>query len=143
MPGTSVFATNCGKDQVWNGSFLADNVHLTWPGSGENNGALVQQVQFQIQRNVNMLYEIGSPNVYYVGGRRQGNATFTRVVSGSSTFRQLATDFGNICKPQDLWLDAKQAACKGSCGGSGGVKYTLMNATLNLVGASVTANDIV
>jgi len=144
MPGTSVFAAKCGKDQVWNGSFLADNVTLTWPGSGENNGALVQQVQFQIQRNVNMLYEIGSPNVYYVGGRRQGNATFTRVVSGSTTFTQLATDFGNICNPKDLWLDAKQAACKGEdCGVQGGVKYTLMKATLNLVGASVTANDVV
>lgn len=144
MPGKSVFATTCGKDQEFNGSFLADNVSLTWPGSGENNGALVQQVQFQIQRNVNMLYEIGSPYVYYVGGRRQGNATFSRVVSGSSTFRELATKFGNICDPQDMWLDAKQAACKGAgCGQQGGVKYTLMKATLNLVGASVTANDIV
>jgi hypothetical protein len=139
----SVFATTCGKDQEWNGSFLADNVTLTWPGSGENNGAIVQQVQFQIQRNVNMLYEIGSPYVYYVGGRRQGNATFTRVVSGSSTFAKLATDFGNICDPKDLWLDGKQGACKVACGGQGGVKYTLMKATLNLVGASVTAQDVV
>lgn len=143
MPGTSVFAATCGKDQEWNGSFLADNVKLTWEDSGENNGALVQQVQFQIQRNVNMLYEIGSPNVYYVGGRRQGNATFTRVVSGSESFRTLATKFGNICDPQDLWLDAKQAACKVNCGEQAGVKYTLKKATLNLVGASVTANDVV
>jgi hypothetical protein len=149
MPTTSVFAGTGGKDQEFNGSFLADNVKLTWGaggttgGGGANGGALVQQVQFQIQRNVNMLYEIGSPKVYYVGGRRQGNATFTRVVSGSSTFRDLATKFGNICKPADLYLDAAQAACGTTTSTSGGVKYTLMKATLNSVGASVTANDVV
>lgn len=144
MPGKSVYATTCGKDQEFGGSFLADNVTLTWPDSGDAAGAIVQQVQFQIQRNVNMLYEIGSPQVYYVGGRRQGNATFNRVVSGSKTFRTLATKFGNICDPQDLWLNAAQAACKGAgCGVQGGVKYTLVKATLNLVGASVTANDVV
>ncbi len=143
MAGKSVFASGSGKNQVFNGSFLADNVKLTWPGSGENNGAIVQQVQFQIQRNVNMLYEIGSPNVYYVGGRRQGNATFNRVVSGSQAFRQLATKFGDICKPDDLTLNASQAACGSGTSTGGGVTYTLVKATLNTVGASVTANDIV
>lgn len=141
---TSVFAASCGKDQAWNGSFLADYVTLTWPDAGRAEGAIVQQVQFQVQRNVNMLYEIGSPMVYYVGGRRQGTATFTRVVSGSTAFTKLATEFGNICKPKDLFLDAKQAACKGDCPtGTAGVKYTLKQATLNQIGASVTANDIV
>ena len=154
MPNTSVFAPagSGGTDQEFNGSFLADNVRLTWgdaatpaPGTGtggSNGGALVQQVQFQIQRNVNMLYEIGSAKVYYVGGRRQGNATFTRVVSGSSTFRDLATKFGDVCKPANLYLNASQAACGGTTTG-GGVNYTLMSATLNSVGASVTANDVV
>lgn len=159
MAGKSVFAASSGKDQVFGGSFLADNVKLSWGAGGAGGdggargGALVQQVQFQIQRNVNMLYEIGSPNVYYVGGRRQGNATFTRVVSGSKTFRDLATKFGDICKPEDLFLDAAQAACgepertefvsAPSGPTQGGVKYTLKKATLNQVGASVTANDIV
>jgi hypothetical protein len=152
MPAVSVFSQGGGKDQIYSGSFRAELVKLTWPGMAdpERNGALVQQVQFQIQRTVNMLYEIGSPNVYYVGGRRQGNATFTRVVSGSKTFRQLALDYGDICAPKDLWLDAAQSACTPpelAAGGGGvvggGVKYTMMGATLNMVGASVTAQDVV
>ena len=150
MPGSSVFTAATGEDQKWSGSFLADNVKLTWngPGGGGNGaakgGALVQQVQFQIQRNVNMLYEIGSPNVYYVGGRRQGNATFTRVVSGSNDFKGMAKTFGDICKPEDLTLNGSQAACGATNGASGGgVTYVLMKATLNQVGASVSANDIV
>jgi len=160
MAARSVFSQGGGEDQVYSGSFRAELVKLDWSagagapgaggGGGAKRGALVQQVQFQIQRTVNMLYEIGSPNVYYVGGRRQGNATFTRVVSGSDTFKQLATDFGDICKPNDLTLDASQSACAaggaaGAAAGAvaGGVKYTLLGATLNLVGASVTAQDVV
>ena len=152
MPGKSVFAATSGNDQTYGGSFLADNVKLSWgtdadTGDGAKGGALVQQVQFQIQRNVNMLYEIGSTNVYYVGGRRQGNATFNRVVSGSATFRDLATKFGDICKPENLYLNAAQATCGtaevGAGVAAGGVKYVLKKATLNLVGASVTAQDVV
>lgn len=141
----SVFAAGGGKDQAFGGSFRADDVEMSWGTGGAKKGALVQSVQFQIQRNVNMLYEIGSTNVYYVGGRRQGNATFSRVVSGSTDFKTMATDFGNICKPENLTLNAKQASCGGEDGGAtaGGVDYTLVKATLNSVGASVSANDIV
>jgi hypothetical protein len=150
MPTTSIFSSGGGADQLHGGSFRADNVKLTWDGSTDAKGAIVQQVQFQIQRNINMLYEIGSTNVYYVGGRRQGTATFSRVVSGSQTFTKLATDFGNICTPKDLTLNASQSACGGTAPAGaapattpGGVTYTLKSATLQSVGASVSANDIV
>jgi hypothetical protein len=85
-----------------------------------------------------MLYEIGSTNVYYVGGRRQGNATFSRVVSGSQTFTKLATDFGDLCSPKDMTLNASESACGGQGGGTtpGGVTYTLKSATLQSVGPS-------
>jgi hypothetical protein len=146
MPGTSVFAAGGGQDQLYGGSFRADDVTLSFGNGGAKKGALVQSVQFQIQRNVNMLYEIGSTNVYYVGGRRQGNATFQRVVSGSTDFKEMATKFGDICKPDNLVLNAKQAVCGTTAAGgavAGGVEYTLVSATLQSVGATVSANDIV
>jgi hypothetical protein len=87
-----------------------------------------------------MLYEIGSSNVYYVGNRRQGTAQFTRVVGGSASFMNLITTFGNLCKPQNLALSAKMAKCKEN---AKEVKYTLVDATLTQVGASVSAQDIV
>lgn len=139
----SVFAAGGGKDQEYGGSFRADDVTLSFGDGGAKKGALVQSVQFQIQRNVNMLYEIGSTNVYYVGGRRQGNATFQRVVSGSADFKTMATKFGNICAPDNLVLNAKQAVCGARDVANGGVEYTLVQATLNSVGATVSANDIV
>ena len=144
MP-SSVFAKgDCAKDQKHGGSFCADNVILTWTGGGATEGALVQQAQWTCQRTVNMLYEIGSTAVYYVGNRRQGTANFARVVSGSTTFKGLVEDFGDICNPEDLVIDASQAAFGDATAvQAGGVQYTLKDATLTSVGGSVTAQDVV
>jgi len=140
----SAFAAGGGADQQHGGSFRADDVKLNWGGGGgAKKGALVQQAQWQCQRTVSMLYEIGSTNVYYVGNRRQGNATFTRVVAGNTAFKDMVTKFGNLCDPKDLALDASQAACKGGTNSGGGVKYTLKKATLTSIGGSVTAQEIV
>ncbi len=139
----SAFAAGGGKDQFFNGAFRADDVKLTWTGGGRATGALVQQAQWSCQRTVNMLYEIGSTAVYYVGNRRQGTAQFTRVVAGSATFKNMVGKFGNICKPENMTINAKEAACKNGSTSGGGVQYTLVGATLTQVGASVTAQEIV
>lgn len=127
-----------GQEQKHSGSFRADDVELDLGGaSGEK--ALVQSVQFTINRAINFLYEIGSTNVYYVGNRRQGQCQMSRVVGGSSSFGTLVSQYGDMCNPKDLTIRAK-----GGCGGaSGGVTYTLKKATLNSMGASVTAQEIV
>lgn len=132
----------CTKDQEFNGAFCSENVELRFGSSGATKGALVQSAQWNCQRTVSMIYEIGSPAVYYVGNRRQGTAQFTRIVSGSGVFTKLVEDYGDVCKPQNLVIDASQ---KAACGGvqPGGVEYTLVSATLNSVGGSVTANDVV
>jgi len=125
-------------EQTHSGSFRADDLELTI--AGDAPGALVQQVNFTLTRSVNMLYEIGSTNVYYVGNRRQGQAQMQRIVGGASTFRALLDQYGNMCEPQAIELNAT-----GGCGGAGGegINYRLLAATLTQVGASVTAQDIV
>jgi len=128
-----------GDAQVHGGSITADDVILDFPGGGAAEGALVQQVNFTINRTVNMIYEIGSSNVYYVGNRRQGQAQFNRIVGGSDTFITLLTTYGDMCLPEDLVLSA---GVGGGCA-NGGVQYVLKEATLTSVGASVTAQDIV
>lgn len=137
----NVFGVGAGGKgpQNHNGSFRADDLELTLP-SGGGAGALVQQVQFQVQRAVNMLYEIGSNNVYYTGNRRQGTANLSRVVGSSDVFKRLLSDYGDMCNPKSLTMTAK-----GGCGAQagGGVTYELLHATLTSVGASVTAQEIV
>ena len=127
-----------GKEQTHNGSFRAEDLTVDFGGQS-GIGALVQQAQFTVQRTVNMIYELGSNNVYYVGNRRQGTANLSRVVGSSTAFRQLLTKFGDMCKQDTLTLTAA-----GGCGGqSGTVNYDLLYATLTSIGGSVTANDIV
>jgi hypothetical protein len=133
--------------QTPGGAFTAENCSLT--GSGLGDGAVVQRVNFSIQRPINFIYEIGSgagkQNVYYVGGRRQGTAQFERVVGGSNSFSDLVKNYGPLCenKGADIVLTAK-----GGCSLNGGalsqtITYTLITPRLTTVGASVSAQDIV
>ena len=133
--------------QTPGGAFTAENCSLT--GSGLGDGAVVQRVNFSITRPINFIYEIGSgagkQNVYYVGGRRQGQAQFERVVGGSNSFSDLVKNYGPLCedKGDDIVLTAK-----GGCSLNGGalsqtITYTLITPRLTTVGASVSAQDIV
>jgi hypothetical protein len=145
-----------GAAQPFNGAFRAEDLTATFGGQS-GVGALVQQAQFTVNRTVNMLYEVGSNNVYYVGNRRQGTAQLNRVVSSSDIFKQLLEKFGNMCTPDTLTLTAG-----GGCGGGGGivgaivnavvgggngaagtVHYDLKNATLTSIGGSVSAQEII
>jgi hypothetical protein len=132
-----------GKSQALNGVIRAEDVTLDFPGAaGGADGALVQQAQLTCERTVNMIYEIGSPKVYYVGDRRRGTAQFSRVVGGSATFKNMIQQFGDICKASQNDINMKVGAT--SCGGTKGeMNYKLLSATLNSLGASVTAQDIV
>jgi hypothetical protein len=132
-----------GTTQSLNGVIRAEDVKLTFPGNGGGaDGALVQQAQLTCERTVNMIYEIGSSKVYYVGDRRRGNANFSRVVGGSANFKTMITQFGDICKASENHMTMEVGAS--ACGATKGtVTYRLISATLNSLGASVTAQDIV
>jgi hypothetical protein len=138
----SVFSPTGGRDQYHGGSFRADDVTLNWTGGGAKDGALVQRAEWRCQRIIQTIYEIGSVAVYYVGNRRQGTATFSRIVTGNNQFKEFAKKFGDICKPENLEIDAKQAGC-GENVTAGGVKYTLVDSLLTELGASVTAQEVV
>lgn len=133
-----------GAAQAHGGSFKAEDLTLQMGSVQGGAGALVQQANFTCTRQINMIYEIGSANVYYVGNRRQGQAQMQRIVSGSANFKKLLTDYGDMCKPLALNLKATTSACSGGNNPpTGDINYQLESATLTTVGASVTANDIV
>jgi proteasome assembly chaperone (PAC2) family protein len=130
-----------GASQTHKGSFRAEDLKMTFAGSG-GDGALVQQANFTVNRAVNFLYEIGSNNVYFVGNRRQGQAALQRVVSTSEVFKNLLSTYGDMCNPKDI-VFTTNSGC-GSVGGAAGAQtsYTLKFATLTSIGASVTAQDV-
>jgi hypothetical protein len=135
------------KPQTPGGAFTAENCTLT--GKGITDGAVVQRVNFSIERPINFVYEIGTgavQNVYYIGGRRRGQATFERIVGGSNTFTDFVTNYGPLCDApgEDITLTAKGQCKLGAGGGpTSGVEYTLITPKLTTVGASVSAQDIV
>lgn len=132
-----------GNKQTHVGSFRAEDLTLTLGG---DKAVLVQQVQFTCTRGVNMLYEIGSNNVYYVGNRRQGQCNMSRVVGGNAAMRQLITKFGDLCAPDTLELKAQQRGVgvllPSKCSQAQRT-YRLLDATLTSLGASISAQDIV
>lgn len=126
--------------QTHNGSFRADQLQMSF-GGDPVDGFLVQNVQFSFTQQVTMLYEIGSENVYYVGGRAQGNATLARVIGPQAVAAQFVNKYNDICEPQPIELDAS-AGCP-SGGGRGGISYVLEEAVLITISVSVTAQDVV
>ena len=136
----SVFS---GSEQKINGIIRAEDVTLTFE-KGDSKGAIIQQAEWSLERSVNMLYEVGSQNVYYVGDRRKGQGKFTRIVGGAKNFKGMVTKFGDICKAKANYLNLSVGSTKCGPGGGGGkITYKLLGVTLTSIGASVTANDIV
>lgn len=134
------------KNQTPGGAFTAENCTLT--GTGLGDGAVVQRVNFSIERPINFIYEISggnAQNVYYVGGRRRGQAQFERVVGGSATFKAFVKNYGPLCDGagQDIALTAKGGCSLGQGQVGEQVVYTLITPRLTTVGASVSAQDIV
>lgn len=137
------------KDQAIGGAFTAENCALDL-GAGVT-GAIVQRVQFNIERPINFIYEIPPAvgqdlKVYYIGGRRRGQATFERVVGGSATFQAFIKDYGGLCDKQgnDIKLTA-QGGCQiaGGDGQAQTITYILKTPKITALGASVSAQDIV
>jgi len=122
--------------QTYNGGFRADQLTLKFGGT-DVAGFLVQQVQFSYTQQVTLLYEIGSANVYFVGGRAQGTAQLGRVVGPAALGGGLMTLYRDLCYPQDISMSAA-SGCKG-----GGPAYLLEDAVMTTVSASVTSQDVV
>ena len=130
-----------GSQQAIEGVIRAEDVKLKL-NNKDAVGAIVQQAEWSLERTVNMLYEVGTQNVYYVGDRRKGQARFSRVVGGSKDFKTMVTDYGDLCNADTnvLGLNVGSSTCGG---GGAAINYLLLGVTLTSLGASVTANDII
>lgn len=132
-----------GSQQAIEGVIKAEDVHLKF-----NNklaiGAIVQQAEWSLERTVNLLYEVGTQNVYYVGDRRKGQAKFSRVVGGAKDFRDMVTEYGPLCNADTNVMGLEVGASSCAAGAAGGtLTYTLLGVTMTSIGASVSANDII
>lgn len=132
---------------AYGGSFAADQGTLTFPaligGKGSDAGFLIQNMQANYTQNVTRLYEIGSPNVYYVGGRTQGSASIQRVVGPRKVAREFYLTYGDICRAKTNTLHfALSTGCDGDRTNVARASYTAHFVVITTVGLGVGAQDM-
>ena len=90
---SDVFANTVGN---FSGAFAGEGAQLNFQGIGDA-GFLVQNLSFQYSQQVTRLYEIGTRNVFYVGGRTAGQLTLSRVVGPRSLLSAFYQTYGDVC----------------------------------------------
>lgn len=131
--------------QKHNGSFQASDMVMQINGA-KVAGHVVQQIQMQYQQQITTLYEIGSNNVYYVGGRAQGNMSVARIAGPQSAPGIILTAYNNICAPGEMTLSAGSDSCAAGGAFSGGQlnsTYILGGVLVTSLGISTQAQDVV
>ena len=83
------------------GAFAADQAKVTFPAlignNGANAGLLMQGMRASYSQQITRLYEVGSPNFYYVGGRTAGQASMDRVIGPRKIQQAFYLTYGDIC----------------------------------------------
>jgi hypothetical protein len=137
---------NRNTDQ-YGGSFAADQGKLVFPalagGQGADAGLLVQNMGVNYTQQVTRLFEIGSPNIYYVGGRTSGQANIARVVGPRKIAGEFYKTYGDVCKARTNTLHfSLTTGCDGDQVGTSRASYTAHFVVITTIGLTVTAADM-
>jgi len=132
---------------AFGGSFAADQAKITFPaltgGAGADAGLLIQNMGANYTQQVTRLFEVGSPNIYYVGGRTAGNATVQRVVGPKKIAREFYATYGDICRARTNTLHFSVATgCDVGTVGFARAAYTAHFVVVNSVAVNVAAADM-
>jgi hypothetical protein len=145
MP-TDVFSRG-GHD--FKGSFAADSAKVVFAGGGDLQaggvGLLTQNLSVNYTQQITRLYEIGSQNTYYVGGRTQGQATLGRVFGPRALQLGFYQKFGDVCKAADNTINfSLEAGCaSGAQADYAKAGFTIHNAVITSMGFTVQAQDMI
>jgi hypothetical protein len=150
---TDIF--NRQTDQ-FGGSFSSDSAFITFPNvvglAGEfaaDFGLLIQRMTTTYQQQVTRLYEVGTPAIYYVGGRTAGDSSIDRIVGPRKVQPVFYRKFGDVCQALSNTLDfAVQTGCgpgqaSSAAGGlSGRASYTAYFCVITAIGLGIQAADM-
>lgn len=129
------------------GSFAADQGKITFPqligGQGADAGLLIQNMNASYTQQVTRLFEVGSPNIYYVGGRTSGQANIARVVGPRKIAREFYMTYGDICQARTNTLHfSVSTGCDGQQTGVARASYTAHFVVITTIGIAVAAADM-
>lgn len=125
------------SEQDYAGGFNINQVKLTiGPGI---SGHLAQNIQFSFTQQVTAFYELGSPDVYLIGGRVQGQASMAKVVGPNGISTVFYSRFSDMCKPEDMGLSLEpEEGCNDASG-----EYLLIDTVMTSMSVSVQTQDVV
>ena len=129
------------------GTFAADQAKITFPalsgGLGSDAGLLVQNMSANYNQQVTRLFEVGSPNIYYCGGRTSGGASIARVVGPKKIAKEFYQTYGDICHARTNTLHfSVSTGCDVDSVNFARAAYTAHFVVITNVGISVGAADM-
>jgi len=106
---------------------------------------VVQQVGMQYQQQLSQIFEIGSNNVYYVGGRANGTMNIARIAGPEQVPGILITAYNDICEPGSMNLSRGSSQCipGGFVGPQQERNYALDGVIMTSLGINTQAQEVV
>lgn len=132
----------------YGGSFTPEGLLINFTGNaqGVNNnlvaaGLVIQAIGWNYAQRATLLFEIGSPRSYFVGGRTEGQVTLQRVTGPKTLGAAFILAFGDICNVEknSLSISALNQCAAGN--NAERENYTLKFCLLTNLAFNVNAND--
>jgi hypothetical protein len=130
----------------YGGSFSADSVTMTFTADGGAVGGvgnLVQNLQMSYSQSITRLYEVGSPNTYFIAGRAQGQGMLGRIIGPKILSANFYRKYGNVCNVDDNILRFKGAFGCGSKVTNQSGEIIASFVVLNNIALQVNAEQVV
>jgi len=95
------------KSNVFGGAFSADSATLHFATGGDADlgehasgsiGLLIQNIQASFTQQTQSIFEVGSPQFYYVGGRDTGNMSIQRFIGPTRVSQAFYKKYGDLCQ---------------------------------------------
>lgn len=143
------------ENDAYGGSFSSDGAAITFPQfgglGGGGAGLLVQNLSVNYVQQITKIYELGTRNCYYIGGRSQGNLSMARIVGPRPIQLAFYQKFGDVCNAATNNIDISfRAGCPTAAGaaavlsGNPGVSvYSAKFCVVMSLGMTVAAQDMV
>lgn len=102
-------------------------------------GAMVQNIQYQFNQQLNQFFELGSPSVFFVAGRAQGTLTINKLAAARGLSLNI-DKFNDVCNPTDLGFSSSTKGCGATPGSTIGGDYQANFKSCVLVGLTGQAD---
>jgi len=133
------------SNQTFGGAFPVDGARVAFSGTSGNLlgvGLLTQNLGFNYNQPITILFEIGTNYGYAVSGRARGSVNMARLLGPRPVVTSFYLQYGNVCNmgTNILNLECQSTAC---IEGASGTAFTLgiTNVVITTLGGSISSEN--